>query len=107
MFPRLLALGSLNPQELVVLIVALGGLVPVVLYLQETSPWFVIAYGFLVVGAITTNVENLLWHDLFNFIEHAVGNMGAGIAFAIAAYKQRQKFKETAASDATVPEDGS
>lgn len=82
----------LNPQELVVLIVAVGGLVPLAMYYHKTSRWFVLAYGFLLVGAITTNVENLLWHDTFNFIEHAIGNMGAGIAFAIGAYVHRQKI---------------
>ena len=96
MIHNVLSLAVLNPQELVVLIIALGGLIPLVLYFRQTSRWFVLAYGFLLVGAITTNVENLLWHDVFNFIEHSIGNMGAGVAFAIAAYAHRRKLTESA-----------
>lgn len=55
-------------------------------------------YGFLLLGAIRTNVENLLFHDVLNFIEHSVGNLGAGIAMAVLAYVHRHRIRETAYS---------
>jgi len=82
--------GVFGAQAFVVLIVAVIALVPVILYYEQTSKWFVAAYGFLLVGAFTTNFENLFLPDILNFTEHLVGNMGAGIAFAVAAYMYRQ-----------------
>lgn len=80
---------SVNPQELVVLIVAIGGLIPVYLYYQRSTRWLLGAYAFLLIGAFTTNVENVFWYDGFNLVEHSIGNLGAGIAFAAAAYAHR------------------
>lgn len=105
MYPTVIDLGVFDPQELVVLLVALGGLVPVILYYQETSRWFVIAYGFLLVGAITTNVERVLWPDVVNLVEHLVGNMGAGVAFAVAAYKQHKTFRRSTEGNQTAEQE--
>jgi hypothetical protein len=74
----------------VILVVAIIGLVPVVLYRETTANWFLYAYGFLVVAAFATNFENVLLPDLLNYTEHFVGNLGAGIAFAVAAYMYRK-----------------
>lgn len=84
-------LGALNPQELVVLLIAAGGLVPVFLYHRRLSLWLFLPYGFLVLGALFTNLENLFWHGGLNLLEHSVANLGAGIAFAVLAYKHTQR----------------
>lgn len=93
-------LGTFEPQALMVLIVASVGLVPVLLYYERTPQWFVYPYGFLLVGAIATNLENVVLPDLLNLVEHFVGNMGAGAAFAAAAYVYR---KQTIEDDGTEP----
>jgi hypothetical protein len=82
--------GTFGAQTLVVLIIALVGLVPVVLYRQETPRWFIVAYGFLFVAAFATNFENLFLPTVLNLTEHFVGNLGAGVAFAVAAYVYRR-----------------
>lgn len=90
----------LNPQEIVVLLVALGGVVPILLYTHRISRIYLLAYGFLLVGALMTNLENLAFHDPLNFIEHSVGNMGAGLAFALIAYVERKRLlAKTEATD--------
>ena len=81
--------GLFDPQALVVLMVALIGAVPVALYYEKTDKWFVAAYGFLLFAAVVTNLENVLLGDVLNFLEHSVGNLGAGVAFAVAAYRYR------------------
>lgn len=83
--------GVFGPQAFVVLIVAAIGLVPLALYYQKVPRWFLYAYGLLCVAAFATNFENVLLPDLLNFTEHLVGNMGAGIAFAVAAYMYREQ----------------
>ena len=83
--------GVFGAQTFVVLIVAAIGLVPVAMYASKTSKWFVVAYMFLCFGAFATNFENLFLPGLLNFAEHLVGNMGAGLAFALAAYLYRQQ----------------
>ncbi|WP_251329028.1 hypothetical protein [Haloplanus pelagicus] len=88
-------------QSLVVLIIAVVGLVPVGLYYRKIPPWFVVAYGFLFVAAFATNFENVFLPTAMNLIEHFVGNLGAGIAFAVAAYAYRQKRIVTGDADAT------
>lgn len=85
----------MDPQAFVVLIVAAIGLVPVALYYGKVSQLFVLPYGFLLFAAFATNFENLFLPDLLNFSEHLLGNMGAGIAFAVAAYMYRQRSIET------------
>lgn len=85
------SLGAFDPQALVVLVVALVGAVPVVLYYQRTNRWFVVAYAALLVAAVATNVENIVLPTVLNATEHVLGNMAAGIAFALAAYVYRQR----------------
>lgn len=80
----------------VILVVAVIGLVPVVLYRERTANWFLYAYGFLFVAAFATNFESLLLPDLLNYTEHYVGNLGAGLAFAVAAYVYRKREIEDA-----------
>jgi hypothetical protein len=82
--------GVFGAATFVVLIVAVIGVVPVVLYREKTANWFLYAYGFLLVAAFATNFENLLLPDLLNYTEHFVGNLGAGLAFAVAAYTYRK-----------------
>jgi hypothetical protein len=84
-------LGVFGPATFVILVVAVVGLVPVVLYRDSTANWFLYAYGFLFVAAFATNFENLLLPDLLNYTEHFVGNLGAGLAFAVAAYVYRKE----------------
>jgi len=82
--------GVFGPATFVILIVAIVGLVPVVIYRNRTDNWFLVAYGFLFVAAVATNFENLLLGNLLNLTEHFIGNLGAGLAFAVAAYVYRK-----------------
>ena len=84
-------LGAIGAQTFVVLVVALVGLIPVALFYRRTYRWFVVAYGFLFVAAMATNLENVVLPDILNYTEHLVGNMGAGLAFAAAAYMYRKE----------------
>lgn len=86
-------LGALEPGELIVLIVAAAGLAPLIIRYTDESKWFVVGYGLLFVATLSTNVEELVLADLFNFLENVVGLMGAGVAFAYAAYRRRQSLK--------------
>lgn len=79
-------LTALNPQELVILLIAIAGLVPIIVAGRSVSTWLILAYGFLLLGAFATNLENLFWHDPINFLEHSVGNLGAGLAVAVFAW---------------------
>lgn len=83
--------GVFGAQAFVVLVVAVIGLVPVVLYRHKTPRWFLVPYAFLFVAAFATNFENLLLPNALNFTEHLVGNMAAGLAFAAAAYVHRRR----------------
>lgn len=91
-----LSFGALEPGELVLVTVALVGLIPVAVRYTDEAKWFAVGYCCLVVGAIATNVEALFLGDLFNLVEHAVGLMGSGIAFAYATYQRRQALQEQA-----------
>ena len=86
-----------NPQELVVLIVAIGGLIPVVAYYRKLTRWFLLPYGFLVIGALATNIENVRWYGPFNAVEHGIGNLGVGLSFAALAYVHRRRIRSAAA----------
>lgn len=81
-----------TPQELVVLLVAVGGVVPVVVYRRKVSTWVLLPYAFLFLGAVLTNAEHILWHEQLNYVEHSVGNMGAGLAMLVAAYLGRRRL---------------
>ncbi|WP_198530008.1 hypothetical protein [Halorubrum aethiopicum] len=83
--------GAIGAQTFVVLVIAAIGVVPVVLYRRETPTVFLVPYAFLVVAAFATNVENLVAPDLLNLAEHYVGNLGAGVSFAAAAYLYRRR----------------
>ncbi len=81
---------ALGPLEVTVLVVAIIGAVPIAFHYRKRSKYFVAAYALIFVGAMSTNVENLILGDTFNLLEHSVGLMGASIAFAAAAYLRRQ-----------------
>ena len=84
-------LGVFDAQAFVVLVVAVIGLVPVLLYRKATPTVLVVPYAFLTVAAFATNFENVILPDVLNFTEHLVGNLGAGVGFAVAAYLYRQR----------------
>lgn len=95
---------GMDPQSLVILIVAVVGLVPVVMYYEETPKWFVIAYGFLFFAAFATNFEDVILPEVLGFLEHFIGNLGAGIAFAVAAYLYRRDVIEADSDEEVAPE---
>ncbi len=82
---------GLDPASSVILIVALLGVIPVIQYYKQTYSWFVYAYVCLFVAAFTTNFEDVFLPTVLNLGEHVVGNLGAGIAFALAAYFYRKE----------------
>ncbi|WP_136688469.1 hypothetical protein [Halorhabdus amylolytica] len=96
--------GVFDAQAFVVLIIAVVGLAPVLLYRTKTSRWFLFAYAFLFVAAFTTNFENVLLPEVLNLVEHIVGNMGTGIAFAVAAYMYRRQTITADAETGEAPE---
>lgn len=98
--------GVFGAASLVILVVAVVGLVPVVLYRETTANWFLYAYGFLFVAAFATNFEDVLLPDLLNYTEHFVGNLGAGLAFAVAAYTYRKERIESDGESPAKPEGG-
>lgn len=85
------AVSELDPAAVVILVVAVIGLLPIVAYYRTETRVFVFAYAFLLTAAIATNVENVILPDIFNLIEHAVGILGSGIMFAVAAYLRRRE----------------
>lgn len=87
-------LTALDTKELVLVLVALLGLIPVFMHYRDQSKWFALGYVFLLVGAFATNLEVVAFEPVFNAIEHGVGMMGAGIAFLLAAYLRRQAVVE-------------
>lgn len=96
-------LAALDPKELVLVVIALGGLIPVAIQYRTQSRWFTLGYVLLVVAAVSTNLEALLLGDLLNVVEHGAGLMGAALAFGVAAYKRRQNVLQ---SDEGVVADG-
>jgi len=87
-----LELAALDPKELILVVVALLGLIPVLMLNISKSKLFVAGYGMLVLGAVVTNVEHLLLGDALNLVEHAGGLMGSGVLFAAAAYYRRRNI---------------
>lgn len=77
---------TMNPEELVALLVAIGGVIPIIVYRRRLSRWLLIPYGFLLLGVIMTNVEHLIWEGQLNYLEHGIGNLGAGIGLVVFAY---------------------
>ena len=92
--------GAIGAQTFVVLVIAAVGVVPVVLYRRETPTIFLVPYVFLAVAAFATNVENLVLPELLNLTEHYVGNLGAGLSFAAAAYLYRRRTIDDDEADA-------
>jgi hypothetical protein len=90
-------LTQLDPQALVVLAVAISGLALVLFYYRKLPRWLVFPYGFFVLGAVVTNAEALFHPDLLNLVEHAVANLGVGLAFALVAYLNRRRIRESVA----------
>lgn len=84
--------GAFGPQAFVVLIVGIIGLVPVALYYSQIPSVIALPYAFLMAAAIATNIENVVLPDVLNLTEHYVGNLGAGVSFAVAAYLYRQRY---------------
>ncbi|AEH35327.1 hypothetical protein [Halopiger xanaduensis] len=83
-------LSALEPGELILLIVSVVGLAPILLRYTSEAKWFAVGYGCIVAGLIATNAEGIALGGVFNGIEHSVGIMGSGIAFAYAVYHRRQ-----------------
>lgn len=82
--------GAFDAASFVILVVAVLGAVPVALYYEKTPKWFIIAYACFFIAAFATNFEDVLLGDLLNGVEHVVGNLGAGVSLAIAAYLYRE-----------------
>lgn len=83
---------SLDAKELVLVVVALLGLIPVVTQRTERSGLFTLGYVLLFFGAVATNVEHVALGGVFGFLEHAVGVGAAGAVFLLAAYRRRQRI---------------
>ena len=92
-------LSALSPMEIALVTVALVGCIPVIVQYRDRSKWFAVGYGTLVVAAISTNAESLVLPTVFNYMEHGVGLMGAGLAFFAAAYVHRRELTESGADD--------
>ncbi|WP_049926979.1 hypothetical protein [Halopiger goleimassiliensis] len=99
-----LALSALEPGELILLTIAVVGLVPVLLGYKPEAKWFAVGYGCIVVGTLATNLEALAFNTAFNFLEHSVGLMGVGIAFAYATYHRRQRLLAQSDDEIESPE---
>ncbi|MFC7205175.1 hypothetical protein ACFQJC_16775 [Haloferax namakaokahaiae] len=82
-------LAALDPKELVLVLIALVGLVPVLLLHTSRSKLFTGGYLLLCVGALATNVEALVLGDILNLVEHGAGIAASGIVFLLAARSQR------------------
>ena len=82
---------ALDPTELVLVLIAVVGLVPLLLLRASRSTLFTGGYLLLCAGALATNVEALLLGDLFNVVEHG-SIAAAGVVFLAAAYTRRQRI---------------
>lgn len=91
----MLELTVFDPQELVVLLVALGGVFPLAVFYRERTRLLVLVYAFLLVGAVSTNLEALVFPDALNLIEHGVGYLGVGLALALFATRERGRIRRT------------
>jgi len=83
-------ISAFAPLEIVGLVVALVGLVPVLSQYKDETKWFTAGYVLLVVGMLATNIEALFLGGVLNFVEHGIGVGLAGIVFLIAAYVRRR-----------------
>ena len=87
-----LDLAVLDAKELVLVVVALLGIVPVISQRSERSRLFTVGYVLLLFGALATNLEALVLGEVLGLLEHAVGIGAAGIVFLYAAYRRRQQL---------------
>ncbi len=87
-------LAAFGPLEVAVCIVALVGLIPVLTQYREKTRFFALGYVLLVISALATNLEAVVFPDALNVVEHGAGIAGAGIAFVVAAYLRRQDITE-------------
>jgi len=92
---EMLELTVFDPQELVVLLVALGGVFPLAVFYRERTRLLVLVYAFLLVGAVSTNLEALVFPDALNLVEHGVGYLGVGLALALFATRERGRIRRT------------
>ncbi|MFC6827198.1 hypothetical protein [Halopelagius fulvigenes] len=84
-------LAALDPKELILVVIAFVGLVPVLLLSSSRSKLFTGGYVLLCVGAVVTNLEAVVLGDVLNVVEHAVGIAAAGVVFFVAAYTRRRR----------------
>lgn len=86
-----MVLTAFDPVELMTLLVALLGLIPVAKYYRPEAKLFTLGYLFIVLNLVSTNVEVIVLGDLFDLAEHAALS-ASGIAFLAAAYTQRKRL---------------
>jgi hypothetical protein len=91
-------LGALDPDELVLIVIAVLGLLPVLN--ASRSKLLLTAYLLLCVAIVATNLESLLLPDLLNGVEHAVGLLGSGLAFLAVGYAKRRALTADGDDDA-------
>jgi len=89
------SLSALSPMEIALVTVAVVGCIPVAIQYRKRSRWFAVGYAMLVAAAVSTNVESLILPDVFNYAEHGIGLMGAGLAFFAAAYVHRREITDS------------
>lgn len=90
-------IGPFGTLEVVGLLVAVIGLVPVLSQYREETRWFTMGYVLLVIGMIATNLEAVVLGDVLNLVEHGIGIGLAGLTFFLAAYLRRKNRIETEA----------
>lgn len=85
---------AVEVNEVVVLLIALVGYFPVIFAFRRRNEtkWLFIAYSALLFGTIATIAENLVYPDAFNYLEHGIGIMGAGILFVLCSYFSYKKI---------------
>lgn len=86
-----MVLSALDPVELLTLVVALLGLIPVAIYYRPQAKLLTAGYALLVLNLACTNLEVLLLGDLLDLAEHGT-LMGSGLVFFGAAYAQRKRL---------------
>ncbi|MFC7141159.1 hypothetical protein ACFQMA_15145 [Halosimplex aquaticum] len=90
---------ALEPAKVALAVIAVLGIAPVVIQYRDRSKWFAVGYGLLVAATLFTNLESLFLGGLLNLAEHAIGLMGAGIAFLVAALVHRRRLREEGVLD--------
>lgn len=93
------SIGAFGVLEVVGLIVAVLGLLPVLSQYKAETKWFTAGYLLLVAGMVATNVEAVVLPVVLNFTEHVVGIGLAGVTFLFAAYQRRQDIVKRNAAE--------